>query len=46
MNLTNLLQWVMMFTSILILDWVWAKYNQASVSNEPLKAAILSIVIF
>ena len=44
--MTNVFEWVMMFTSILILDWVWAKYNQASVSNQPLKAAVLSIIIF
>jgi hypothetical protein len=38
--------WISIFVLMLVLDWIWAKYNQATVKREAWRASAYAVLIY
>jgi hypothetical protein len=38
--------WIVIFMLMMILDWVWVKYNQATVTGQAWRAGLLAMAIY
>lgn len=42
----NIGMWFVMFAVMVALDWIWAKYNQASTTAQPWRASVYAVLIY